>query len=61
MILLYPPAPIDATVALEVSPLWTFSAMYPRAPSNKTKQVSLTEVGRGMTPATFNVTMAPSS
>lgn len=49
VILLYPPAPIDATVALELSPLWRFSALYPRLPSNKTKQTSVTGVSLVMT------------
>ncbi|CAM9767413.1 unnamed protein product [Ectocarpus fasciculatus] len=30
VILLYPPAPVDTTVAVELSPLWSFSALYPK-------------------------------
>lgn len=49
VILLYPSAPLDVTVALELSPLWSFSALYPRPPSNKLQQASVTEVSRLMT------------
>ncbi|CAM9229090.1 unnamed protein product [Ectocarpus fasciculatus] len=38
VILLYPPAPVDATVTLELKPLWSFSALYPKPPSNKLQQ-----------------------
>eukprot|EP00752_Nemacystus_decipiens_P004030 g3691.t1 len=38
VILLYPPAPVDATVTLELSPLWSFSALYPKPPSSKFQQ-----------------------
>ena len=35
VILLYPSAPLDATVALRLDPLWSFSALYPKTPHNK--------------------------
>lgn len=41
VILLYPSAPLDATVALELSPLWSFSALYPKPPSSKLQQEAL--------------------
>ena len=34
VILLYPSTPLDATVAIELNPLWSFSALYPRPPLN---------------------------
>lgn len=62
VILLYPSAPLDATVALELSPLWSFSALYPSPPSNKLQQVSVTEVGRVATyPPPPKGPQAPSS
>eukprot|EP00752_Nemacystus_decipiens_P004028 g3689.t1 len=49
VILLYPSAPLDATVALELSPLWSISALYPKPPSNKLQHASASEaiVGGG--------------
>ena len=44
VILLYPSAPLDATVVLELSPLWSFSALYPKPPSSKLQQASASEV-----------------
>ncbi len=44
VILLYPAAPVDVTVALQLSPLWNFSALYPKPPSNKLAQPSDSEV-----------------
>lgn len=41
VILLYPSVPIDATVALELSPLWSFSALYPKPPSSKLQEAAL--------------------
>ena len=38
VILLYPPAPLDATVALELSPVWSFSALYPKPASTNLQQ-----------------------
>lgn len=38
VILLYPSAPVDATVQLELDPLWSFSALYPRPQPNKLHQ-----------------------
>lgn len=48
VILLYPPAPLKATVAVKLNPLWSFSALYQRPLPNKLKQASATEVGRVM-------------
>ncbi len=44
VILLYPAAPVDVTVALQLSPLWNFSALYPKPPPNKLEQPSDSEV-----------------
>ncbi|CAN0083143.1 unnamed protein product [Ectocarpus sp. 6 AP-2014] len=40
VILLYPPAPVDTTVTLELSPFWSFSALYPKSPSSKLQQAA---------------------
>lgn len=40
VILLYPTAPVDATVALELSTLWSFSALYPKPASSKLQQAA---------------------
>lgn len=44
VILLYPPAPLDATVEVQLNPLWSFSALYPRPPPNKLHQGDTAEV-----------------
>lgn len=44
VILLYPSVPLDTTVTLELSPLWRFSALYPKPPSSKLQQASTSEV-----------------
>ena len=44
VILLYPEAPLDVTVALQLSPLWSFSALYPKPAPNKLAQASGSEV-----------------
>jgi len=39
VILLYPSAPLDATVEVRLNPLlWNFSALYPKTPPNKLQQ-----------------------
>eukprot|EP00903_Cladosiphon_okamuranus_P013211 g12323.t1 len=38
--LLYQPAPVGATVTLELSPLWSFSALYPKPPLKKLQQAA---------------------
>ncbi|CAM9561094.1 unnamed protein product [Ectocarpus sp. 12 AP-2014] len=43
VILLYPSVPLDTTVTLELSPLWRFSALYPKPPSSKLQQASTSE------------------
>ncbi|CAM9830566.1 unnamed protein product, partial [Ectocarpus fasciculatus] len=43
VILLYPSVPLDTTVTLELSPLWRFSALYPKPPSSKWQQASTSE------------------
>ncbi|CAM9611808.1 unnamed protein product, partial [Ectocarpus sp. 4 AP-2014] len=40
VILLYPPAPVDATVTLELHPLWSFPALYPEPPLSWNVQAS---------------------
>lgn len=41
VILLYPSVPLDVTVTLELSPLWSFSALYPKPASNNRLQEAL--------------------
>ena len=41
VILLYPSAPIDATVSLELSPLWSFSALYPKPASSELQEAAV--------------------
>ncbi|CAM9222621.1 unnamed protein product [Ectocarpus sp. 12 AP-2014] len=43
VILLYPSVPLDTAVTLELSPLWRFSALYPKPPSSKLQQASTSE------------------
>ncbi|CBJ27129.1 conserved unknown protein [Ectocarpus siliculosus] len=40
VILLYPPAPVDITVAVELSPLWSFSSLYPKLQPRNLKQLA---------------------
>lgn len=35
VILLYPSAPLDAAVAVQLAPLWSFSSLYPKPPPIK--------------------------
>ena len=44
VILLYPAAALDVTVALQLRPLWSFSVLYPKPAPNKLAQVSGSEV-----------------
>lgn len=50
VILLYPPVPVDTTVAVELSPLWSFSALYPKLqPRNLEQPAADHEVSLGTT------------
>lgn len=59
VILLYPPAPLDATVELELSPLWTLSTLYPKPPSSKLEQTSASDPEVSLAMVTCKACKAP--